>query len=195
MLEAGGRIEQSCNLVPAQHHGQGTRMRHPDHLACQVRPVDRAEGRRRTAPPYPDPRPTSPIRLSAHCGHSRGPGRLAELVSGTRCHRVTRMQTFARVCRSPPVLPSEWAPLLPAADSRHSSPSRIVLRHGHAFSLVSNAQAGGLGSLRCDFAIESHYAVAPGLAGTVSYQDLSARLSAGTGMLSARVTKSTATSA
>jgi hypothetical protein len=64
-----------------------------------------------------------------------------------------------------------------------------------AFSLVPNSQAGGLGSLRCDFAIESHYAVAPGLAATVSYQDLSARLSAGTGMLSARVAKSTATSA
>jgi hypothetical protein len=74
-------------------------------------------------------------------------------------------------------------------------PIRIVQRHGHAFSLVSNAQAGGLGSLRCDFAIESPYAVAPGLAATVSYQDLSAQLSAGTGMLSARVAKSTATSA
>jgi hypothetical protein len=25
MLEAGGRVEQSCDLVPAQHHGQGLR--------------------------------------------------------------------------------------------------------------------------------------------------------------------------
>ena len=30
MLEAGGRVEQSRNLVPAQHHGQVARMRHPD---------------------------------------------------------------------------------------------------------------------------------------------------------------------
>ena len=39
--------------------------------------------------------------------------------------------------------------------------------------------------------IESYYAVAPGPGATMSYQYLSARLSAGTGMLSARVGKST----
>jgi hypothetical protein len=41
MLEAGGRVEQSRNFLPAQHHGQVARMRYPDHLACQVRPVNR----------------------------------------------------------------------------------------------------------------------------------------------------------
>ena len=41
MLEAGGRVEQSRDLVPAQHHGQVARMRHPDQLARQVGPVDR----------------------------------------------------------------------------------------------------------------------------------------------------------
>ena len=33
MLEAGGRVEQSCDLVLAQHHGQVARMRHTDQLA------------------------------------------------------------------------------------------------------------------------------------------------------------------
>jgi hypothetical protein len=41
VLEAGGRVEQSCDLVPAQHHGQVARMHCPDQLACQVRSVDR----------------------------------------------------------------------------------------------------------------------------------------------------------
>ncbi len=50
MLEAGGRVEQSCNLVPAQHHGQVARMRGPDRLACQVRPVNRVCGRRTATP-------------------------------------------------------------------------------------------------------------------------------------------------
>jgi len=40
MLEAGGRVEQPRDLVPAQHDGQVAWMRHPDQLACQVRPVD-----------------------------------------------------------------------------------------------------------------------------------------------------------
>jgi len=41
MLEAGGRVEQSRDLVSAQHHGQVARMGHPDCLASQVRTVDR----------------------------------------------------------------------------------------------------------------------------------------------------------
>src|SRR5271157_1782741 len=41
MLQAGGRVEQSRNLLAAQHHGQVARMRQPDQLARQVRPVDR----------------------------------------------------------------------------------------------------------------------------------------------------------
>ena len=40
MLEARGRIEQSRNLVPAQHHGQVARIGHPDQLARQVGPID-----------------------------------------------------------------------------------------------------------------------------------------------------------
>jgi hypothetical protein len=40
MLEAGGRVKQSQDLVPAQHHRQVARMRHPDQPACQVGPVD-----------------------------------------------------------------------------------------------------------------------------------------------------------
>ena len=40
MLEAGGRVEQPHDLVPAQHHGQVARMCRPDQLAGQVRPVD-----------------------------------------------------------------------------------------------------------------------------------------------------------
>ena len=52
-------------------------------------------------------------------------------------------------------------------------------------------QARGIGFAPVDLLI--CYAVAPGLAATVSYQCLSARLSEGTGMLSARVAKSTVT--
>ena len=41
MFEADCRVEQSRDLVPAQHHGQIARMRHPDRLARQVGPVER----------------------------------------------------------------------------------------------------------------------------------------------------------
>ena len=37
VLEAGGGVEQSRNLVAAQHHGQVARMRQPDEPARQVR--------------------------------------------------------------------------------------------------------------------------------------------------------------
>ena len=40
MLEAGGRVEQSQDFVPAQHHRQVAWMRHPDQLACQFGPVE-----------------------------------------------------------------------------------------------------------------------------------------------------------
>ena len=40
ILEAGGCVEQSCNLVSTRHNGQIARMRRSDQLAGQIRPVD-----------------------------------------------------------------------------------------------------------------------------------------------------------
>ena len=36
-----GRVEQSRDLIPAQHNGQVARMQHPDQFARHVKPVDR----------------------------------------------------------------------------------------------------------------------------------------------------------
>ena len=116
-----------------------------------------------------------------HGGHSRAPRRHSNADV-----RLRRSRSVVCCCRRRALRRRHLVPETNPADQKRAA----ALPSG-SLNIVSNTSSTRHWFPPVDLLI--CYAAAPGLAATVSYQYLSARLSEGTAMLSARVAKSTVT--